>query len=175
MTPSRRSTNAAARWQDLTRPLRERYEALAAREQLLLKAGACALALLLVWLLGVQPAWRTVRQAPAQLLTLEQQLQEMQMLAQETRDLRATPAVSASQATEALQAASSHLGASARLSISGDRAMLTITSIDSAALQAWLGEVRNAARARPISAQLQRGPRGYSGTIVLSLTAAAAS
>jgi general secretion pathway protein M len=36
-------------------------------------------------------------------------------------------------------------------------------------LQAWLTEVRSAARARPVEAQLQRGPTGFSGSIVLSL------
>ncbi|MDN3921153.1 type II secretion system protein GspM [Roseateles violae] len=164
---------ASARWQALARqlqPLQARFQALDEREQLLLKLGAAAIGLLLVWLVAVQPAWRTLRQAPARLEQLELQLQDMQGLAQEARELRATPPVAPAQATQALQAASSHLGAGARLSISGDRAMLTLSGVDSAALQAWLGEVRNAARARVISAQLQRGPQGFSGTLVLALS-----
>jgi general secretion pathway protein M len=36
-------------------------------------------------------------------------------------------------------------------------------------LQGWLGEVRSAARARPVEAQLTRGPKGYAGTLVLTL------
>ena len=87
--------------------------------------------------------------------------------------LKAVPAVVASQGALALQAASDHLGDVAKLSISGDRAVLTVTGIASEPLLAWLGEVRSAARARPVQAQLQRGPKGYSGTIVLALNGAA--
>jgi len=157
------------RWQAFSADLRARFQALAPREQTAVRLGALALAVLLVWLIAVQPAWRTLRQTPAQLDQVEQALQEMQSLAAEARELRATPPVPAAQAAEALQAASTHLGAGARLSINGDRAQLTITEIDSTALQAWLGEVRNAARARPVEAKLQRGPRGYTGTLVLAL------
>ena len=97
----------------------------------------------------------------------------MQSLAAEARELRALPAVPAAEAAQALQAASDHLGPAARLSLSGDRAVLTVTGIGSESLQAWLGEVRSAARARPVEAQLQRGPKGYTGTIVLALSGAA--
>ena len=153
-------------------PLRARWQALGAREQSALRIAAWALALLALWLLAVQPAWRTLRQAPAQIDLLEQQLQTMQSLAAEVRVLRAVPAVPAGQAPIALQAASDHLGDAAKLSVSGDRAVLTVNGIGSEPLLAWLGEVRSAARARPVQAQLLRSPKGYSGTIVLALNGA---
>lgn len=164
-TPQRLST--------FTGPLRARWHTLGAREQSLLRAAAWALAVLALWLLALQPAWRTLRQAPAQIDAVERQLQTMQSLAAEARVLRAVPAVPAGQAALALQAASDHLGAAAKLSISGDRAVLTVSGIASEPLLAWLGEVRSAARARPVQAQLLRGPKGYSGTIALALNGAA--
>ena len=47
-----------------------------------------------------------------------------------------------------------------------------LSGIAGAALQAWLIEVRSAARARPIQAQVQRGPKGYDGSITLDLAGA---
>ena len=166
MTTSQRLSTALG-------PLRARWTSLSAREQSALRVAGWALAVLALWLLAVQPAWRTLRQAPAQIDAVERQLQTMQSLAAEARALKAVPAVAAGQGALALQAASDHLGDAARLSISGDRAVLTVNGIASEPLLAWLGEVRSAARARPVQAQLQRGPKGYSGTIVLALNAAA--
>lgn len=154
-------------------PLRTRWHALGTREQSALRMAAWALAVLALWLLAVQPAWRTLRQAPVQIDAVERQLQTMQSLAAEARVLHAVPAIPAGQGALALQAASDHLGAAAKLNISGDRAVLTVSGIASEPLLAWLGEVRSAARARPVQAQLLRGPKGYSGTIVLALNGAA--
>ena len=72
-------------------------------------------------------------------------------------------------AQAALTASVEHLGPAARLNLTGDRAVVTLTGIAPEALQAWLGEVRSAARARPVEAQLTRGPKGYAGTLVLTL------
>jgi general secretion pathway protein M len=51
----------------------------------------------------------------------------------------------------------------------GEHAVLMLSGVPSEALQAWLGEVRAAARARPVEAQLTRSPQGFTGSIVLSL------
>lgn len=166
MTNSQRLSTALA-------PLRARWSTFSAREQSALRTAAWALALLAIWWLAVQPAWRTLRQAPAQIDAVERQLQSMQSLAAEAQALKAVPAVAAGQGALALQAASEHLGDGAKLNINGDRAVLTVNGIASEPLLAWLGEVRSAARARPVQAQLQRGPTGYSGTITLALNGAA--
>jgi len=167
------TSSTITRWQELTLPLQQRWKALGDNERSALRLLGGFLAVLLAWMIAVQPAWRTLTQSPAQLEAVDAQLQDMQALAQETRTLRAEPPVSAGQALQALQAASDHLGSAARLSVTGDRAVLTLSGIDTNALQAWLGEVRSAARARPVEAQLQRGPKGFSGTITLSLNGAA--
>lgn len=161
------------RWQAVSAPLRQHWQTLGERERAALRLAGLALGLLLLWLIAVQPAWRVLRQTPAQLEAVELQLQEMQALAQEAGELRAAPTVPAAQAVQALQAASAHLGPAARLNVSGDRAVLSLNGVAAEPLQAWLGEVRNAARARPVEAQLQRGPNGYSGSITLALGGAA--
>ena len=141
----------------------------ATRERQALTALAVALAVALLWMALVQPAWRTIRAAPVQLDRLDLQMQQMQATAAEVRALRAIAPVSSAQATAALKAATDRLGAQGRLSVQGDRATLTLTGVASDALRGWLNEARSAARARPIEASLSRTPQGYSGTILVTL------
>lgn len=176
MTAQRRSFFTVAlpprwqqQWQQLIAPARQQWQALGERERLGLSLAAGLLGLLLVWQIGVASPLRTIREAPPQLDRLDAQLQDMQRLANEARELRAVAPVSSAQAALALQAATDHLGEAAKLTLQGDRATLTLTNASSEQLRSWLGEVRSAARARPVQAQLQRGPKGYSGTLVLSL------
>ena len=152
--------------------LRARWQALGRRERRLVVAAAAVVGFALLWTLGVQPAWRTLRDTPAQIDAVELQLQRMQQLAAESRELRALPSVPPAQAEASLRAATDRLGPSAKLVLQGERATLTINGISGNALTGWLGEVRSAARARPVEATLSRGPNGYSGSIVLQLARA---
>lgn len=145
------------------------WKGLAPREQQLVLATGVLVGLAAGWLLFVQPALRTLRTAPAQIDQLEVQLQQMQRLAAESRELRDLPTVSPAQAGIALRSATDRLGARAKLTVIGDRATLTLTGVEAAPLATWLGEARSAARARPIEAQLTRGPQGYAGTLVVQL------
>lgn len=150
-------------------PLRARWAALAPRERQLVAAAAALVLLALVIMLAVRPAVQTLRSAPAQIEALDTQLQQMQRLAVEAAELRATPPVDTAAATAALQAASARLGAGARLSLQGERAVLTLSGVGTEQLRGWLSEVRSGARARPVEASLSRGAGGYSGTIVVAL------
>jgi general secretion pathway protein M len=156
-------------WRTLIAPLQSRWDAMAARERIGLSIAAIALGLLLVWQLGIASALRTLRDAPRQIDQLDAQLQDMRRQAEEAKGLRAVPAVNAAQASLALSAATERLGAAGKLSIQGEHATLTLTNVSTEQLLAWLGEARSAARARPIEAQLQRGPKGYTGTLSLSV------
>jgi general secretion pathway protein M len=51
----------------------------------------------------------------------------------------------------------------------GERALLTLNNVGTAALRDWLAEVRAGARARPIEANLTRSAQGYTGTLVVSV------
>lgn len=150
-------------------PLQAWWKALPGRERRLLGWAAAVLVLGALWLLAVQPALQTLRSAPAALDAAELQLQTMQHLAAEAGELRATPAVNPEQAAAALKAATERLGTQARLSLQGERAVLTLNGVSTGALMGWLAEARSGARARPVEASLMRGAQGYSGTLVLAI------
>lgn len=169
-----------------------RWQAASVRERRSLMLAAAVVGLYLLWALGLQPALRTLRSAPERLAELDAQWQQMQRLAQEAGDLRQLPAISPSEAEAALNAASTRLGPTTRLQMAGDRVTVSFSEINPADLQAWLSEVRGAARARVVEATLQRAgtpppsattptpvqppaasPAGtglYSGTLVLQLS-----
>jgi general secretion pathway protein M len=151
--------------------VRALWMSLAPRERLWLTVVAWVLALLLIWLLAVQPAWRTLSRAPAQLDAMDAQLQVMQRQASEVQALRGAAPVSPDQAAAALAAATLRLGDKAKLSVQGERATLTLSGVGTSALRDWLAEARAGARARPIEANLTRSAAGFSGTLVLGLGA----
>lgn len=153
--------------------LRARWRSLAPRERRLVGATALLLLLALVWWLAVQPAWRTLRSAPAEIDRLDATLLRMQREAAESERLRGAPKISASQAAQALRDSSARLGDKGRLQIVGDRATLTLKDTSAEQLQQWLAEARSAARARPVELRLTRGPQGHSGTVVVALPGAA--
>lgn len=157
---------------ELRQQLARRWAALAARERAALTLVLLVLGLFFVWLAMVEPAWRTLRAAPAALDQLDAELQEMQRLAAEVRELRGTAPVSAAQASDALKAATARLGESGRISLRGDSAVLTLNNAAPEALRAWLIEARSAARARPVELQLQRSAQGLSGSLTVTLASA---
>ncbi|MCU0965308.1 MAG: type II secretion system protein M [Burkholderiaceae bacterium] len=155
----------SARWG----ALRDRWRGLSARDRRLAWLAGTVLAAFLLWSVAIQPAWRTLRDAPLQRERLDLQLQEMRALAAEAQQLRQAPALGIEQSAAALRAASERLGSTARLSIQGERAVLTLNGVSSLQLREWLVEARAGARARPVEAQLSRGAQGFNGSVVLSL------
>jgi general secretion pathway protein M len=96
----------------------------------------------------------------------------MQRLAAESREMRAASPVSPEQAAAALKVATERLGGAGKLTVQGDRAVLTLDGARVAALRDWLTEARTGARGRPVEVTLTRGAKGLSGTVVLALGAA---
>lgn len=152
------STEASQRWATL--PQRERTG---------VSMAAIGVGILIVWWIGIAPALRALRETPAQIDSLDIQLQSMQRMAVEARELRGAAPVPASQAAAALKSATDRLGDKGRIAVQNDRATLTLSGVTGETLRAWLTEARSGARARPIEAQLTRGPQGYAGTIVLTI------
>ncbi len=153
-----RRAEAAARW-----------SALAPRERMAVMVAAGFVAVLLLWWIAIAPAWRTLSRAPAQMDELDAQIQQMQRLAAEARELKGAVPVTPSQAEAALKSATQRLGERGTLTVRGDRATLKLTGIDGVSLRDWLNEVRSGARARAVDVQLTRDAKGYAGTIVVSL------
>jgi len=150
-------------------PLRAWWAGLAAREKSLLTWGGLALTVFLTWMLAVQPALHTLRTAPVQLDALDLQWQAMQKQAGEARELRGTTPMTTEQSLAALKATTARLGDKAKLSVQGDRAVLTLTEASTSQLRDWMAEARSGARARPVEASLSRAGQGYSGTLVVAV------
>lgn len=147
----------------------QRWNAFAPRERVMVGAMAAALAFLVLWLLAVRPAWRTLSEAPAKRAQADAQLFEMQGLAAEAKQLRALPPLSPSSAEQALKSATERLGAKGKVVTQADRATLTLTGATGEDIRQWLAEARSGARARPVEANLTRSGDGYNGTLVVAL------
>ena len=145
------------------------WRALALRDRRLVTLAGVVAAAALLWGLAVQPALRTLREVPPAIERLDAESQRMQLLAAESRTLRSAPPVTPTQAAAALKAAAERLDEKARLVVQGERATVKLTGVDGAALRSFLAEARASARARPVEAQLVRGPKGYDGTLILAI------
>lgn len=151
--------------------LQQRWARMQPRERMLVGIGAGAIALLLLWYVGLYSAWTTWKTVPAQKRSLELDWMQMQRLANEARDLKTQPPVNAAQAAEALKSATDRLGANGKLSQAGERATLSVNGVSPEALRTWLAEVRSGARARPVDMQVNRAEGGLSGQVVVTLAA----
>ena len=166
MSPAANARSSAA---SALAPVRQWWRALPGRERRLLLLAGAVLGLALLWWLALAPALRTLRSAPAEIEAAEAQLRTMQRLAAETTELRNTPPVNSEQAAAALRAATERLGEQAKLSLQGDRAVLTLNGVATGQLRDWLAEARSGARARPVEASLLRSGNGFSGTLVVAI------
>lgn len=154
--------------------LQARWATLAPREQLLLRLAAVLVGAGLLWSIGIAPALRTLRNAPAQHQTLNTQWQTMQSLQAQARALQAQPRISQTQAVQALQSTLPALGSGAQLQLGGQQATLTLKQVPADALAAWLVQARTQARLQPTQARLTRSPGAapaWDGTLVLTLPA----
>lgn len=146
------------------------WQGLGPRERRGVQLAVVVLGVALLWMVALGPAARTLRTAPAERERLERQLQEMQALASEAKGLRAVAPVSPDQARTALQAAVGRLQDRGKLSLQGQRGVLTLKNVGSAELGAFLAEARAGARARVIEATLtQASPGLYDGTLTVSI------
>jgi general secretion pathway protein M len=154
---------------DTRAQLAVRYAGLAPRERVLVACMAGAIAFLIVWLIFVRPAWGTLDEAPALRAQADAQLLQMQSIAVEARQLRALPPVPQTVAQQVLKAATDDLGGKGKLSLQGDRAVLSVTGANGEDLRKWLMQARGGARARPVEAALKRVGEGYNGTVTVAI------
>ncbi|MCJ0764936.1 type II secretion system protein GspM [Variovorax terrae] len=151
-----------------------RWNALAVREKSLLLGAAALVAAALLWWLALAPALRTLGAAEAQHRSLDAQLQHMLSLQAQAQALQSQPKLGYDEALRALETSvKQRLGATAQLSVLGDRATVTLRGTPADALAQWLAQARINARALPTDARLTRTAAGASwdGTLVLSLPA----
>ena len=154
---------------DTRAQLQARYAKLDARERQMVVVIGGLLAFLLVWLILIRPAWKTLDEAPALREQADAQLLQMQAISTEAKLLRALPPVSESVAEQVLKSATDDLGGKAKISVQGERATLSVTGINGEDLRTWLLKARGGARARPVEASLMRSGEGYNGTLVVAI------
>jgi general secretion pathway protein M len=150
--------------------LQSSWSTLAARERVLVSVAGAIIVLALLWALALAPALRTVGAAPAQSDRLDQQLQSMQAMAVQARELQGRPVVLRADALRVLEASlPQRLGGRAQLTPAGDRVTVTLSGVAPQLLSQWLGQARSAARVVVVQARLSRGANGWDGSIVLQL------
>lgn len=146
------------------------------RERMAVGLATTTVLAYLLWVLALAPAWRHLQAAPARHQAADAQLAEVLALAQEARSLseqRGGQTLSRADAVRAIELATQQtLGASARLSVSGERVTAQLTAATPDALARWLAQARLNARLLPAETRLQRSGEGaalrLSGTVVLA-------
>jgi general secretion pathway protein M len=127
------------------------------REQRLLSVTAVVLLLATTWSLALAPALRTWQEAPTQQAHLDAQTQAMRQLQAQAKGLQKPNPISRNESAQWLEKNLSSLGPSAKISVQGERATLSIDATTPEALARWLGMARERALALPVQAQLQHG------------------
>jgi general secretion pathway protein M len=160
----------------MSNALQDRWKLLAPRERTLLTAAAAVVLIALLWTLVLAPALRVLRTAPSQETALDAQLQRMQTLQAQAKALQQQAPLGYEDALRALQQATKQtLGAAAQISVSGERATVTLQAVGADALAQWLAQARLNARSVPLEAKINRistpASTTWSGVLVMSLPA----
>lgn len=133
------------------------WQQMAPRERLAVALAAAIVGLAALWWLALTPALATLRQAPSQRERLMAEVQDMQAMASQARQLQSHSAVSRDDALRALESATQrHFASTAKLNVLGDQATVTLQGAAPLALAHWLADVRANARLAPAEAHLQR-------------------
>lgn len=163
---SQPTSTLAQRWSDT-------LAGLAPRERRAVLVAIWVVVLALLWWVALAPAIKILRTAPARHANIDHQLAQMQRMAASVEHVRAmnsSPPPARNGAVAALERATSTLGHTARLSVQGDQAVLTLRGVAPEALAQWLSQVRVNARLFPIEASIQQqdNPTGWAGLITLA-------
>ncbi|ODS93294.1 MAG: hypothetical protein ABS45_03630 [Comamonas sp. SCN 65-56] len=154
--------------------LAARWARLAPRERTLVHAAAVLVALALLWWLLLAPPLKALRASPARHAQTNAQWQQMQQLQAQAEQLQGAPRHPGADAPALLRSSvEAAFGASAKTTIAGARATVTLTDAPASAVAAWLAQVRASSQAAPVQVQLSRVgtalPVRWSGSIVLAL------
>lgn len=153
-----------------TGSLRMAWSRLAVRERRLVVVAAAVVLAGMLWAIGIAPALGILRSAPDRLARLDLQLQGMQSLQAQARDLQGRASVGREDAMRAVESSvQQQLAGKAQLSRAGDRLTITLTGVQPQALAQWLGQARDAARVSVQQTRLTRSAAGWGGSVVLQL------
>ena len=134
-----------------------------------------AISLCLLWLIAIAPAMNTLRNTPDLHRKLDAQLESMQRISAEAKSLQKQPKLSLDDAQKALQnTVTQRLGSNGQISITGNRAMLTLKNATPQSVAEFLTEARINAHAIPQEAKITRSNApitSWDGSMTLTLPA----
>ena len=154
--------------------LRQHWAQSSAREKTLLRLAGALVAATLLWWLAINPALHTLRDTQVRGPALQAQMQTMLRLQARAQALQSQPKLAASDSQALLDAALPTLGVTARMTVSGERAPVTLDGSTADALAQWLAQVRLNAHARPLEMHLTQNHGLWSGRLVLQWASAPA-
>ncbi len=159
---------------ELFQRLQSRWASLTQREKNWLWLAFVMVLIALLWFVLLVPAMTTLRGADAQARTLDAQLLRMRAMQLEAAAFQKQPVQKYDEALRALTSATNlALGTSAKLTVVGDRASVTLQDGSADGLAQWLTEARANAKSVPIEARLTRSPLAgatrWNGVVVMSL------
>lgn len=157
------------RLQALRAPVQARWAQGSPREQRLVRGALALLAAAALWFVALNPALRTLRAAQSQGPQLRAQMQQMLQLQDQAQALQTQAGPALPDAKGMLEASLPTLGAQAHISLTGDRATVTLEGSSADALAQWLIQARLNAHARPLELHLSQSQGLWKGSIVLQV------
>lgn len=131
---------------------------------------SAAVAVVLLSALTIVPSLKVIRFAPADHQKLDQQLDLMRNLATQAQSAKAQPKPVADDALKFLDdSVKQTLAATAQMTVSGDRATVTLKNASPESVTAWLTTLRSTGRLLPAEAKLTRTDAGWNGQLVINL------
>lgn len=152
----------------------KRWNALASRERSMIAAAVALVTITLIWWVGISPALAKLRAAREAAPQVQAQLQLMRAQAGEAANLKAQRSLSYEESLRALELAVKTLGAGASLSVSNERASVSLRAVSGDALAQWLAQVRANARLVPTELKLQQAAATANPTSSATKTVATA-
>jgi general secretion pathway protein M len=150
--------------------LSQAFSGLSRRERIAIGCAVLLVGLAVGWLVLVAPALKVLARSNAEHRLLDQKVQQLQIMAQEAKLLRAASPMNTADAAAALQAAvKARLGTQSQITITGDRANLSLRGVSPEALSQWLAEARTGAQSKPTDARLTRSGKDWDGNLVMQL------
>ena len=142
------------------------------RDKALIRVAVILVMVLLLWLLALSPAIRTIRSFDAKHKAQEMQLQRMLNLQSQAQSMQNLPRVSQAAAVTALEASIDQtFGNRAEIVFSGGNATVNVRGVSAEDLAKWLANVRTNARTVAIQARLTRTNAGWNGSFQMVLPA----
>jgi general secretion pathway protein M len=148
------------------------WEALSSRDKRMIRVAAVLLIFVLLWLLALQPAIRTIRSFESAQRTQETKLQQMLNLQSQAQSMQNLPLVSQAAAVTALEISIEQtFGNRAEIIFNGNNATVNVRAISPEDLAKWLNNIRTNSRTVAIQARLTRTNIGWNGSFQMVLPA----